>query len=460
MTETITLTEQEILDQITAEVAANKVFLYLKGTPEQPRCGFSNQVVQILNHLGVEYGSRDILVDPRIRQVLSGWSDWPTIPAALRRRQARRRVRHRDRDVPGGRAPAAARRRVVGVNPVFAADEPLAELHAHLGGGVNAATMWELAHEQGIKLPYRDYWHFAGATNVGGGTDGLDGLDQIYHLTELIQSSPEGVFRAVHGMISGGYRSQRITTHEVRFNPAKRNRGGERDLDAIVMAAVHGIDRASLEYPVRAGLILMMDRGFPPELNAAIVERAIRFRDRGVIAIDIGGPRPGGGAPPYPYRDLAPLVERARATGLGVTLHAGEEGVNAPDPGPFVDEMHQVLDLGRRSGRPRDHHRDGPRAPGEGARQTGVVLEICPTSNVRTGAVRDEEQMAEIVFALDAAANPRGDRDRRPRDDRHPAALGVRDARAPRRHVAHQRARGQRPRPRGHVHHRRGAVAH
>ena len=112
------------------------------------------------------------------------------------------------------------------MNLVFAADEPLAELHAHLGGGVDAATMWELAHEQGIKLPYRDYWEFAAATNVGAGTDGLAGLDRIYHLTELIQSSPEGVFRAVHGMISGGYRSQRITTHEVRFNPAKRNRGG------------------------------------------------------------------------------------------------------------------------------------------------------------------------------------------------------------------------------------------
>jgi len=80
MTETLTLSEQEILDQIQAEVAANKVFLYMKGTPEQPRCGFSNQVVQILNHLGVEYGARDILVDPRIRQVLSAWSDWPTIP--------------------------------------------------------------------------------------------------------------------------------------------------------------------------------------------------------------------------------------------------------------------------------------------------------------------------------------------------------------------------------------------
>lgn len=291
------------------------------------------------------------------------------------------------------------------MNLIFAADEALAELHAHLGGGVDAATMWELAHEQGIKLPYRDYWEFAGATNVGAGTDGLDGLDRIYHLTELIQSSPEGVFRAVHGMISGGYRSQRITTHEVRFNPAKRNRGGERDLDAIVMAAVHGVDRASLEYPVRAGIILMMDRGFPPELNAAIVERAIRFRDRGVVAIDIGGPRPHGSGPPYPYRDLAPLVDRARDAGLGVTLHAGEEGVNAPDPGPFVDEMHQVLDLGvDRVG----HGIITALDPGlqEHALETGVVLELCPTSNVRTGAVRDEEQMAEIVFALDAAGIP------------------------------------------------------
>ena len=80
MSDMTTMTEQEILDQIQSEVAGNKVFLYMKGTPEMPRCGFSNQVVQILNHLGVEYGARDILMDPRIRQVLSGWSDWPTIP--------------------------------------------------------------------------------------------------------------------------------------------------------------------------------------------------------------------------------------------------------------------------------------------------------------------------------------------------------------------------------------------
>ena len=88
----------------------------------------------------------------------------------------------------------------------------------------------------------------------------------------------------MHAAIGGAYRSQRITTLELRFNPMKRNRGGERDLDHIIMAAVRGLDRASLEYPqVRAGLILMMDRTFNERQNAIIVEKAIRYalaRDR------------------------------------------------------------------------------------------------------------------------------------------------------------------------------------
>lgn len=80
MSETLTMTDEQILEQIKRETSQNRVFLYMKGTPEMPRCGFSNQVVQILNHVGADYGARDILVDPRIRQVLSEWSEWPTIP--------------------------------------------------------------------------------------------------------------------------------------------------------------------------------------------------------------------------------------------------------------------------------------------------------------------------------------------------------------------------------------------
>ncbi len=80
MSDMLTMTDEEILAQIKSEVGENCVFLYMKGTKDQPMCGFSNQVVQILNHLGADYEARDILPDPRIRQVLSEYSDWPTIP--------------------------------------------------------------------------------------------------------------------------------------------------------------------------------------------------------------------------------------------------------------------------------------------------------------------------------------------------------------------------------------------
>ena len=140
----------------------------------------------------------------------------------------------------------------------------LAELHTHLGGSVDPAVMWTLAHEQGIALPVKDFWDFVDLISVDPhGVEGLPQLDAIYQWTELIQSSPLAVERSVHGAIGGAYRKQNITTLEVRFNPMKRNRGGERDLDHIIMAAARGLDRASLEYPqVRAGLILMMDRTF------------------------------------------------------------------------------------------------------------------------------------------------------------------------------------------------------
>src|SRR5580765_9108359 len=219
-------------------------------------------------------------------------------------------------------------------------DVGLAELHTHLGGSVASDIMWSLAHEQGISLPVKDYWGFDALVTVSDprGVESLDELDAIYHWTELIQSSPLAVERSVHAAIAGAYRSQRITTLEVRFNPMKRNRGGERDLDHIIMAAARGLDRASLEYPsVRAGLILMMDRTFDERQNAIIVEKAIRYASRGIVGIDIAGPRPGGAR--YQYAHLAPLVDEARAGGLGITIHVGEEG---GDHG--VDEIAEVIE--------------------------------------------------------------------------------------------------------------------
>src|SRR5438477_9173249 len=196
--------------------------------------------------------------------------------------------------------------------------EGLAELHTHLGGSVSSDILWTLAHEQGIALPVKDYWDFDRLVTVSDprGVADLNALDQIYHWTELIQSSPLAVERSVHAAIGGAYRSQGITTLELRFNPMKRNRGGDRDLDHIILAAIRGLDLARLEYPqVTAGLILMMDRTFTLEMKQVIVEKAIDWAPRGVVGVDIAGPRPGGAR--YDYRQILPMVEEARTAGLG-----------------------------------------------------------------------------------------------------------------------------------------------
>ncbi len=268
----------------------------------------------------------------------------------------------------------------------------LAELHTHLGGSVDPAVMWTLGHEQGIALPVKDYWDFVELVSVDPrGVEGLPQLDAIYKWTELIQSSPLAVERSVHGAIGGAYRKQNITTLELRFNPMKRNRGGERDLDHIIMAAARGLDLASLEYPkVRAGLILMMDRTFTWEQNEVIVEKAIRYRNRGIVGIDIAGPRPEPGR--YPYARLAPLVETAREAGLGVTIHVGEEG---GDTG--VQEIAEVVETLRPE---RIGH--GILAAGDEEamrllRDAGTVLELCPSSNLLTRALADEEAVRDTV---------------------------------------------------------------
>jgi adenosine deaminase len=275
--------------------------------------------------------------------------------------------------------------------------EGLAELHTHLGGAVGSEIMWTLAHEQGIALPVKDYWEFDQLVTVSDprGVPDLAALDQIYKWTELIQSSPLAVERSVHAAIGGAYRSQRITTLELRFNPMKRNRGGERDLDHIIMAAARGLDRASLEYPqVRAGLILMMDRTFTDRQNAVIVEKAIRYAPRGIVGIDIAGPRPDG-AGPYPYRDLLPLLEQAREARLGVTIHVGEEGGNYG-----IAEIREVVSTLRP-----DRIGHGILAAKEEKlmtqiREAEIVLEICPTSNLLTKALPDEDAVRDTFRAF------------------------------------------------------------
>jgi monothiol glutaredoxin len=69
-----------VQERIEREINKHDVVLFMKGTPVFPQCGFSSVVVQVLNHLGVEFKGIDVLSDPSLRQGIKAFSDWPTIP--------------------------------------------------------------------------------------------------------------------------------------------------------------------------------------------------------------------------------------------------------------------------------------------------------------------------------------------------------------------------------------------
>ena len=74
------ITDDQIREEILDTIQRNRIMLFMKGTPDFPRCGFSARTVQCLDASGAEYAAMDILPDPRIRQQLSAHSGWPTIP--------------------------------------------------------------------------------------------------------------------------------------------------------------------------------------------------------------------------------------------------------------------------------------------------------------------------------------------------------------------------------------------
>ncbi len=73
-------TETTAHDAIKAEIGANDVVLFMKGTAQAPQCGFSNRVVGVLNYMGVEFKDVNVLADDGIRNGIKAFSDWPTIP--------------------------------------------------------------------------------------------------------------------------------------------------------------------------------------------------------------------------------------------------------------------------------------------------------------------------------------------------------------------------------------------
>ncbi len=270
--------------------------------------------------------------------------------------------------------------------------KPAVELHSHLGAAVSPAILWSIAHRQGIRLPSKNYWDFRDMVTMTGAekNKNLDAMDKnFFHWTELIQSSPEAIEESVKSTISGGYRKSNITVHELRFNPMLRNRGGERDLDHIIMSAVWGMEKSILEYPqVKAGLILMMHRPLTFKQNEVIINKAIKYQKFGIVGVDVAGPNRKN----FSIQEHKALFFKARQAGLGITIHTGEENQ--------LEEMRYVV----REIKP-DRIGHGVECVQDKELMRDIVknkitLEICPTSNLRNSVIKNVADLKNVIKIL------------------------------------------------------------
>lgn len=270
--------------------------------------------------------------------------------------------------------------------------KPSVELHNHLGSAVQPPILWSIAHRQGIRLPTKNYWEFEDMITMSGRERNRN-LDEMhrrfFYWTELIQSSPEAIEESVKSVIGGGYRKCNIIVHELRFDPMRRNRGGERDLDHIIMSAIWGLDRAILEYPqVKAGIIIMMHRFDSFKLNEIKIKKAIKYKSQGVIGVDLAGPNRKS----FDIKKHRPLFARAREAGLGLTVHTGEENQLA--------EMRYVVNKIRpdRIGHGVQCVKDKKLM--KAVADAGITLEICPTSNLRNSVIKNTALMKKTIRTL------------------------------------------------------------
>lgn len=272
--------------------------------------------------------------------------------------------------------------------------DSLIDLHIHVGGAVAPHILYSIAMQQGFKLPTKSYWEFVDLVTARNSTvNSLDDYLKIMHQwTEKIQSSPYAIERSVYEIIGKEYRSSRVDLIELRFNPMKRNLGGERDLDHIIHAALRGMDVAMLEYGVKACLIFCLAREFTYEQNDILVDKAIKYQSRGVLGIDLAGPESVNlelrlkDAQRYEK-----LFSKARAAGLKTTVHTGETSHTS---GEGVISTLRYLKPHRIGHGIRAAYNDEAL---DMLADSGVVLEICPSSNLQTKAVKDWNEIGFIL---------------------------------------------------------------
>jgi adenosine deaminase len=245
------------------------------------------------------------------------------------------------------------------------------DLHSHLEGRVRPATAAELARRLGAPEPPQGWAAALRLQEPGDLTAYLACVSASYPLLR----DPEAVRRIAYEAVLDAAADGQAHL-ELRFGPAT-HATTEHGLDDVVRAAADGVREGTAATGVVAGVVVAALRHHDAETNEAVARAAARAAGSGVTGFDLAGDESRWPA----HAPFAPAFRIAAAAGLGLTCHAAEAA------GPeAVDEAVRLLGV-RRIGHGA-HLAEDPAALARAA-DAGVTIEICPTSNVYTGAIPD-----------------------------------------------------------------------
>jgi adenosine deaminase len=248
---------------------------------------------------------------------------------------------------------------------------PKLDLHCHLDGAARTRTLLELGRGGGVELPADSEEALRDFVRVSPGCRSLREFLATFESFYPVLQLPGAMHRLARELIEDAA-ADGVVHVEVRFCP-ELQAGPGHPAQQVVEEVLDGLRSAAAGSSVSWGVIICCYRALAPMVNERMVDLALAFADRGVVGVDLAGPEDVAGRP------FAPALRRARASGLPVTVHAGE----AAGPASVREAVEEFSAdrLGHAVALREDQ------ALSERVRDAGIALECCLTSNLATGAV-------------------------------------------------------------------------
>ncbi len=253
-------------------------------------------------------------------------------------------------------------------------DLPKAELHCHLDGSLRPETLLALGKKRHLAWAEVPLAVLEKTIRAGQPKESLEDYLQIFAYTLAVLQDAAAIEQVAYELGIDAA-AENVRHLEVRFGPLLNTREGLAP-EAVVEAALCGLQRAAQETSLSHGLILCGLRDAAPEMTVQVAELAKRFARDGVVAVDLAGPERG-----YPARLHQKAFDIAREAGLGITIHAGEaEGAWAVKEA--IVQQHATR-IGHGT-----HAIEDP-ALVDLLAEKKIALEVCLTSNLETKSIEN-----------------------------------------------------------------------